>query len=42
MTIVLQDASNILMKPFFPGGLYYRFPEFYSKNAVNVELGKGI
>ena len=42
MTIILQDAGNVLMKPFFPGWLYYGFPVLYSKNGMNVQLGKGI
>jgi len=42
MAIILQDAGNVLMKAFFPGGLYDSFPVFYSKNAMDVQLGVGI
>jgi hypothetical protein len=42
MSIILQDAGNILVKTFFPGGLYYGFTIFYSKNAVDVQLSVGI
>jgi len=36
MTVILQDAGDVLVEAFFPGGLYYSFSVFYSKNAVNV------
>ena len=42
MTIVLQNAGNVLVKAFLPGRLYYRFPVFYSENGMNIQLGKGI
>ena len=42
MAIILQDARNVLVKTFFPDGLYYRLSIFYSKNAVDVQLGVGI
>jgi hypothetical protein len=42
MSIILQDAGDVLVKAFFPGRLYYSLPVFYSKNAVDVQLGVGI
>ncbi len=42
MSIILQDAGNILMKTFFPGRLDYRLSIFYSEDAVDVQLGIGI
>ena len=42
MSVILQDTGYVLVKPFFPGWLYYRFSVFYSKNAVYVQLSVGI
>ena len=42
MTVVLQNAGNILMKTFLPGRVDHRFSIFYGKHAVNIQLGIGI
>ena len=42
MAIILQDAGDVLVKTFFPLRLNHSFPVFYSKNAMNVQLGIGV
>ena len=41
LTFILNNASYVFIKPFFPIGPYETIPTFYRKNGLDINLRIG-